>query len=204
MDERVQLFEFRSSCRTMLAMPESLRSFSLGATYDTLPSLSNLYRWHIDSEPSCYLSSKTVCTTAHILGTWKVALQQEGFTYCHDPVLQAFLTPLKLSFPSSQLVRTYNTIQILLHLELKLKSNEKSSYWPFPLNYWQESCVWFQEQNGFTILNIAAQLWPDLFIFQDAKDPHNYRSHMFFHGKHEGLPPEKISKAWTIKYLHKI
>ena len=100
MDERVQLFEIRSSCRTMLAMPESLRSFSLGATYDTLPSLSNLYRWHIDSEPSCYLSSKTVCTTAHILGTWKVALQQEGFTYCHDPVLRAFLTPLKtfLSF----------------------------------------------------------------------------------------------------------
>ena len=52
------------SLKTMRAMPNSLLSFCLGATYDTLPFPSDLYRWHIHSEPSCYLCSKTVCTIA--------------------------------------------------------------------------------------------------------------------------------------------
>ena len=79
----------------MLAMPKFFLSFCLGATYDTLPSPSNLHRWCTHSEPSCYLCSKTVCATAHILGACKVAPQQGRFTYCHDSVLQAFLSGLQ-------------------------------------------------------------------------------------------------------------
>ena len=83
------------SWKTMLAMPKSLLSFCLSATNDTLPSPSNLHRWHVHSQPSCYLCSKTVCTTADILGACMVALQQGRFTYHHDSVLQAFLTALE-------------------------------------------------------------------------------------------------------------
>ena len=76
---------------------------SLSATYGTLPSPSNLHRWHICSELSCYCCSKAVYATAHILGACMVALQQERFTYCHDSALQAFLTALQTSLSSYSL-----------------------------------------------------------------------------------------------------
>ena len=106
------------SWQTMLAMPKSLLSFCLGTTYDTLPSPSNLHRWQIHSEPSCYLCSKTVCTTAQILGACKVALQQGRFIYGCDSVLQAFLLALE-TFLSFYSVTAYNTIYILWDLDLR-------------------------------------------------------------------------------------
>ena len=75
------------SWKTILAMPQSLLSFCLGATFDTLPSPSNLKRWHITTEPSCFLCGKEICTAAHILGACKVALSQGRFTFRHDSVL---------------------------------------------------------------------------------------------------------------------
>ena len=75
------------SWKTILAMPQSLLSFCLGATFDTLPSPSNLQRWHITTEPSCFLCGKEICTAAHILGACKVALSQGRFTFRHDSVL---------------------------------------------------------------------------------------------------------------------
>ena len=59
-----------------MAMPANLTSFCLASTYDTLPSPTNLKRWRITTEAMCTLCSKDVCTTAHILGACKVALQQ--------------------------------------------------------------------------------------------------------------------------------
>ena len=38
------------SWKTLLAMPSSLISFCLGATFDTLPSPSNLKRWRLITE----------------------------------------------------------------------------------------------------------------------------------------------------------
>ena len=54
------------SWKTILAMPQSLLSFCLGATFDTLPSPSNLQRWRITTEPSCFLCGEEICTAAHI------------------------------------------------------------------------------------------------------------------------------------------
>ena len=56
--------KFDLSWKTLLAMPQSLISFCLGATYDTLPSPANLQRWNIPSEVSCTLCDKQLCTTA--------------------------------------------------------------------------------------------------------------------------------------------
>ena len=72
------------SWKTILAMSQSLLSFCLGATFDTLPSPSNLQRWHITTEPSCFLCGKEICTAAHILGACNVALSQGRFTFRHD------------------------------------------------------------------------------------------------------------------------
>ena len=78
-----------------VCMPQPSISFCFGATYDTLPSLSNLYRWHIAPEAVCFLCSKQVCTIAHILGACRLALQQGRFTICHDAVLRVLVPTMK-------------------------------------------------------------------------------------------------------------
>ena len=91
-----------------MAMPANLTSFCLASTYDTLPSPTNLKRWRIITEAICTLCSKDVCTTAHILGACKVALQQGKYTFRHDTVLhqvmealQTFISNIKEAVPIS-------------------------------------------------------------------------------------------------------
>ena len=88
------------SWKTLLGLPQNLVSFCLGATYDTLPSPSNLHKWNISVEKSCFLCKKPVCTTSHILGACKIALNQGRYTYRHDAVLEILVSELK-SFLSS-------------------------------------------------------------------------------------------------------
>ena len=64
------------SCKTLLAMPSSLISFCLGATFDTLPSPSNLKRWRLITDSSCFLCQKGICTSTHFLEAHKIALHQ--------------------------------------------------------------------------------------------------------------------------------
>ena len=57
------------SWNNLLAMSPPLLSFYLGATYDTLPSPSNLYRWHIVPEAVFPL----LLTSLHIsLHSWSM------------------------------------------------------------------------------------------------------------------------------------
>ena len=80
---------------TLLVMPANLTSFCLASTFDTLPSPTHLKKWRITNEAMCTLSTKDVCTTAHILGTGKVLLQQETYTFRHDTVLHKIIESLK-------------------------------------------------------------------------------------------------------------
>ena len=80
-----------------MAMPANLTSFCLASTYDTLPSPTNLKRWRITTEAMCTLCSKDVCTTAHILGACKVALQQGRYAFRHDTVLHQVIEALQTS-----------------------------------------------------------------------------------------------------------
>ena len=82
---------FDLSWNTLLALPQSLTSFCINATFDTLPSPSNLHRWNISPDKSCYLCHKSVCTTAHVLGGCKIALEQGRFTFRHDSVLATII-----------------------------------------------------------------------------------------------------------------
>ena len=83
------------SWRSLLAMPPQLVSFCLGATFNTLPCPSNLKRWRLCADPSCLLCGKSICTSAHILGACKVALEQGRFTYRHDCVLRIFVNSIR-------------------------------------------------------------------------------------------------------------
>ena len=96
------------SWKNILAMPPNFLSFCVASTFDTLPSPSNLKRWRITTESSCFLCQKTICTTAHILGACQIALSQGRFTYRHDLVLNELLKSVKLfigSLPSNKIVK---------------------------------------------------------------------------------------------------
>ena len=85
------------SWKSLLAMPVNLSSFCISSTYDTLPSPSNLKRWKLTTEASCFLCNKDTCTTSHILGACKVALSQGRFTFRHDNVLRIIITNIRSS-----------------------------------------------------------------------------------------------------------
>ena len=76
------------SWKHLLVTSPRLTSFVLGATFDTLPSPTNLKRWHITTEADCSLCSAKVCTTAHVLSGCKVALSQGRYTFRHDSILR--------------------------------------------------------------------------------------------------------------------
>ena len=78
-------------------------------TYDTFPSPSNLNRWKLTTEASCFLCNKDTCTTSHILGACNIALSQGRFTFRHDNVLRIIISnirssikTIKSSVPSSK------------------------------------------------------------------------------------------------------
>ena len=75
-----------------------------------------------------------MCTTAHILGTCKVALQQGRFTYHHDSVLQAFLTALETFISSYSVSETLQYHVNFVRPGTKSKVHKKTSHWPFTLS----------------------------------------------------------------------
>ena len=72
-------------------MPPNLLQFCLGATYNVLPSASNLVRWHQGSDPSCPLCHKAVGTVIHFLTCCQVAVNQGRITFRHDSVLNKLI-----------------------------------------------------------------------------------------------------------------
>ena len=80
---------------SLLAMLANPTSFCLASTYDKLPSPTNLKRWRITTEAMCTLCSKDVCTTAHILGAYKVSLLQGRYSFRYDTVLRQVIEALK-------------------------------------------------------------------------------------------------------------
>ena len=100
-----------------------LLSFCLGATFDTLPSPSNLHGWIISAETPGQFCHKQICTTAHILGACKVALQQGRFTFQHDSVLNVLLSTVQ-SFLSS-----YTVSKTICHTSIKfVKAGSKAQH----------------------------------------------------------------------------
>jgi len=79
----------------LLAMPSNLLSFCLSATYNTLPSPSNLRRWNISTEAACFLCKKSVCTVPHVLSGCAVALDQGRYTFRHDSILKVIAAKIK-------------------------------------------------------------------------------------------------------------
>ena len=90
------------SWRHIPVMPPGLLQFCVQATYNTLPSPSNLVRWQILSEQSCSLCNSITCTLPHILSACHFSLQNGRFTYRHDSVLKVFLDDLELIISSKK------------------------------------------------------------------------------------------------------
>ena len=79
------------SWKSLLALPSPLLSFCIQATYETLPSSSNLHRWKLIEEPKCVLCNNPTSTVSHVLSACKVALNQGRYTYRHDSILSVLV-----------------------------------------------------------------------------------------------------------------
>ena len=83
-------------CQLTFFLPCSKLSFCLVATYNAFPFPSNLLRWHLPEEPSCFLCRKEHCRLADILVVaCKISLHQGRFTYQHDSVILKLIDSLK-------------------------------------------------------------------------------------------------------------
>ena len=83
------------SWKVIWALPPNLLPFIVNATYDTLPTPSNLKRWKIQDSNACPLCLKVekenlleqVGTTSHILSGCKFSLESGRYTFRHNEVL---------------------------------------------------------------------------------------------------------------------
>ena len=79
------------SWKSIAATPPALLRFHIGATFNTLPSPSNLIRWKMVTDPSCTLCSQMNCTIPHILSGCPFSLKAGRYNFRHDSVLLIFL-----------------------------------------------------------------------------------------------------------------
>ena len=149
-------------------MPPNLLSFYISSTYDVLPSPSNLKRWRICAEFSCFLCRKVVCTTAHVLAYCQKALSQGRFTFRHDSVLKDLVESLK-SFISElppTALKILNKISFVKAGKSISKSDPKSIGILHLVNDW---IVLSDLNDGFMFPGHIAlsALRPDIVIFSD-------------------------------------
>ena len=110
-------------------MPVNCTSFCISSTYDTLPSPSNLKRWKLTSEASCFLCNKDTCTTSHIVGACKITLSQGRFTFRHDNVLRIIISNIRSSIKTikSSVPRSKQSIKIKFVKKVTIVKNKNSS-----------------------------------------------------------------------------
>jgi len=163
------------SWKSMLAMPQPLLSFVLRATYDTLPSPSNLHRWHIPTNVSCFLCDKSICTSAHILSGCKKALDQGRYTFRHDSVLCEIASALS-SFLSSYVVMGKDCKKVSFfkagtHIK---KSMKKPRAGLLNIAADWKVLVDFNDKLVIPVDIAVSQLRPDIFIFSRTKTLHHH------------------------------
>ena len=158
------------SWKSILALPPNLLAFCISSTYDVLPSPSNLKRWRITDEASCFLCQKNVCTTAHVLGACKVALSQGRFTFRHDSILLELtgnLTKFISELPTSATSKV-NKIRFVKAGKYVPKTKPPM---PTGLLHLAEDWILLSDLNGSYIFpgHIAiSSLRPDIIIYSNS------------------------------------
>ena len=120
-----------STNQSHISEKSTLNSFSV-SLIDTLPSPSNLKRWKLTAEASCFLCNKDTCTTSHIHSACKVALSQGRFTFRHDNVLRIIITNIRSSIKNmkSTVPTSRQPIKIkFLKKGTRVKKQEFFSQW---------------------------------------------------------------------------
>ena len=170
-------------------MPSSLLSFCLGATYDTLPSPSNLHRWNIITETSSKLCHKQICSTAHVLGACKFVLQQAGLLF--DTVL--FWMPLflysNLFFIISYTVSKTNHNASINYVKTGSKPQKsiKQESWSVTFCTRLEITLWSQQFVYHSTIYCSESVKTSCSLFFLYKDCYHFRTHLSLWGKHGGV-----------------
>ena len=158
------------SWASLMAMPANLTSFCLASAYDTLPSPTNLKRWRITTEAMCTLCSKDVCSTAHILGACKVALQQGRYTFRHDTVLHQVIEALQTSISNIKEAVPISAKSSIMFVKKGAKVRRKRTP-PVGILHYASDWVLLADLNSnycFPVHIAFTQLRPDITIFSNS------------------------------------
>ena len=111
-----------------------------------------------------------MCTTAHILGPCKSALQQGRFTYSHDSVLQAFLTALETFLSCYSVSESQQHHINFVRPETKIKKSMKPPHTGL-LHLTSDWRVMsdFNDKLAIPSWIVISQLRPDIFIFPNTQ-----------------------------------
>ena len=181
----------------MLASSPNLLSFTLGSTFDTLASPSNLKSFRISTKSHYILCNKPICTTAHILSGYNVALLQGRYTVRHDSVLKKLCSVLKVFIKSASCIRSPTSCHINFVKEGSVpKKTVKKS---FGILHWQMigKCTVIWTGNIFFLSGCChkPQTWHRN-IFQVNKEGHFDWAHLSLRGKHSGKTFCQGAKIW--------
>ena len=160
------------SWKHLLSMPQCLVSFCISATYNTLPSPSNLKRWNKSPDSECFLCHKKVCTIPHILSGCKVALDQGRFNFRHDSVLKTLETTLSDFLPTIEPIECeYSLSSFFVKASARLsnkKTRSKRSGLLHSATDWKLS-VDYDGSLVFPHFIALSQLRPDMVLYSFSK-----------------------------------
>ena len=77
------------SFHRLLRTSPKLLSFTLGVTFGTIASPTNLKRWGLSDDESCPLCDVKKCTLSHVLSACKPSLASGRYSFRHDLVLKS-------------------------------------------------------------------------------------------------------------------
>lgn len=125
----------------MWRMPQARLSFTIRATYDTLPSPQNLRLWY-GTEKACHLWGSSNPGLQHILLGCKVALTQGRFRWHRDRVLRKLadiLEARRLKANNASLLASHQRIQFVKQEAKNHGSNTEQLSLLFPGGEWNMS-----------------------------------------------------------------
>ena len=190
------------SFHSMLKMSPQIRSFAMGATYDTLASRRNLKRWGLQPDDNCPLCSKPKCTLKHVLSGCKTALADGRYRFRHDSVLKSIAHFIQQRLDQLKRSATAPALEKLSSLPKLL---DRASDWVLLVDD--------KQQLVFPAHISSTKLRPDIILYSNSKrlliiieltcpcEEHIYERHLEKSDRYCSLVHECIAAGWATSFF---
>ena len=187
----------------MLRMSPQIRSFAMGATYNTLASNRNLKRWGLLDDDKCMLCLKPKCTLQHVLSGCKTALADGRYRFRHDSILKSIshFIQQRIDKNKRETEKLDATIKVGNSKNLLLKATD----WVFLVD--------LKRQLVFPSHICVTRLRPDIVLFSNSSrlliiieltapcEENIAERHMFKLDHYSALVQECIGNGWQTSFF---